>query len=74
MSLLRHQQIDVTGIAQGGILKSGDGQRNALEDPEIDLLLAKETIQLEEMRVRRRQVCAFATEQARRAAAGSSGM
>ncbi len=37
----RDQQIDVTGIAQGRILKSGDGQRNAFEDPEVDLLLTK---------------------------------
>ena len=48
--LLRHQQIDVAGIAQRGILKGGDGQGNALENPKIDLLLAEEAIQGEEMR------------------------
>ncbi len=38
---LRDQQIDIAGIAQGRILKGGDRQRNAFEDPEVDLLLAK---------------------------------
>ena len=48
--LLRDQQIDVTGIAQRRILKGGDGQRNALENPKIDLLLAEEPMQSDQMR------------------------
>jgi hypothetical protein len=48
--LLRDQQIDVTGIAQRGIPKGGDGQGNALENPEIDLLLPEKPVQSDEMR------------------------
>src|SRR5579862_9404063 len=37
----RDQQIDVTGVAQGGVLERGNGKRKAFENPEIDLSLAK---------------------------------
>ena len=48
--LLRNQQIDVARIAQRRILKGGDGQRNALENPQIDLLLAELPMQGDKLR------------------------
>ena len=40
----RDQQIDVAGVAQGGVLEGSDGERKALENPEIDLSLTKAAI------------------------------
>ena len=69
---LCHQQIDVTDIAQGRILKSGEGQWDALEDPEIDLpARERDDSAVGDARCVGGRTAVFSACQARRAAAGS---